>query len=340
MADARFFQTAGPFSVRALAEIAGARLAEEADAERVIADVAPLDTAGPEHVGFLDNPRYVPAFTASRAGACVVHPAFAARAPQGMALLLTESAYRGYALIAQAFHPAPPAPPGIHPAAAVDPAAFVDPTAAVEAGAVIAARAAIGAQCRIGANAVVGEGVVVGDRTMVGAGASLTHCLIGRRVTVLPGARIGQEGFGFARTPEGPVKIPQLGRVIVEDDVEIGANTTIDRGSGPDTVIGRGSMIDNLVQIGHNVTIGPHSVIVAQAGIAGSTRLGRAATLGAQAGIAGHLAIGAGARIAAKSGVMRDVKDGEEVCGAPAVPIRQFWRQVAWLMRFSEKKGK
>jgi len=340
MADSRFFDTAGPFTVGALAEIAGARLADGTAPDRVITDVAPLDAAGPQHIAFLDNRKYLPAFSVTRAGACVVHPAFAVRAPHGMALLLTEAAYRGFALIAQAFHPTPPPPPGIHPAASVDPAARVDPGAAIAAGAVVGPRAEIGPRCRIGANAVVGEAVVVGEGTTVGAGASLTHCLIGRRVTILPGARIGQEGFGFARTPEGPVKIPQLGRVIVEDDVEIGANTTIDRGSGPDTVIGRGCMIDNLVQIGHNVTLGPYSVIVAQAGIAGSTRLGRAATLGAQAGIAGHLLIGAGARIAAKSGVMRDVKDGEEVCGAPAVPIRQFWRQVAWLMRFSEKKGK
>lgn len=340
MADPRFFGQSRTFTVGELAAVAGAALADGGDPARIIVDVAPIDVAGPEHISFLDNAKYLPAFERGRAGACLVAPAFAARAPRGMALLVMKQPYRGYALVAQAFHPAAPPRPGIHPAAVVDPGAAVHPTASVAAGAVVAAGAEIGASCRIDSNAVVGAGVIVGDHTVVGACASLSHCLIGRRVVIYPGARIGQDGFGFARGPDGPVKIPQLGRVIVEDDVEIGANTTVDRGSGPDTVIGRGCMIDNLVQIGHNVTIGSNSVIVAQAGIAGSTRLGEAATLGAQAGIAGHLAIGAGARIAAKSGVMRDVKSGEEVCGAPAVPIRQFWRQVAWLMRLAERRGK
>jgi UDP-3-O-[3-hydroxymyristoyl] glucosamine N-acyltransferase len=216
----------------------------------------------------------------------------------------------------------------------------VHPTASVAAGAVIAAGAEIGAHCRIEANAVIGPAVVVGESTRIGAAASLSHCLIGRRVYIYAGARIGQEGFGFVPTPDGPLTIPQLGRVIVEDDVEIGANVCIDRGSGPDTILRRGCMIDNLVQIGHNVEVGACSVIVAQAGIAGSTKLGEGVSLAAQGGLAGHLRIGAGAKIAAKAGVMRDVEPGEEVCGAPALPIKQFWRLQVKLQRLLDEKGK
>jgi UDP-3-O-[3-hydroxymyristoyl] glucosamine N-acyltransferase len=340
MADPRFFANHGPFSAGALAELAGARLDDAADPERAFADVAPIEAAGQQDVTFLDNRRYLRAFAESAAGACLVHPAFAARAPAGMTLLLTEQPYRGYALVARAFYPPAPPEPGIAPGARVDPTAEVDPTASIADGAVVGARAEIGARCRIEPNAVIGRAVRIGDDTRIGAGATLSHCLIGRRVYVYPGARIGQEGFGFVPGRDGPLTIPQLGRVIVEDDVEIGANVCIDRGSGPDTIVRRGCMIDNLVQIGHNVEVGAGSIIVAQAGIAGSTKLEEGVSLAAQGGLAGHLRVGAGARIAAKSGVMRDVAPGEEVCGAPAIPVKQFWRLQVKLQRLLEEKGK
>ena len=340
MADPRFFRNAGPIALGRLAEIADARLIAGVDPASEIADVAPIEAAGPHHVTFLDNRRYLRAFAASTAGCCIVHPAFADRAPAGMALLLTEQPYLGYALVARAFYPPPPPLPGIARGAHIDASARVDPSASIAAGAVVGAGAEIGGRCRIEANVVIGDGVVIGEETRVGTGASITHALIGSRVYIYPGARIGQEGFGFARVVGGHLTIPQLGRVIVEDDVEVGANTCIDRGSGPDTIVRRGCMIDNLVQIGHNVEIGPVSVIVAQAGIAGSTKLEGSVSLAAQGGLAGHLRIGAGAKIAAKSGVMRDVAPGEEVCGAPAIPIKQFWRLQVKLRRLLEEKGK
>ncbi len=169
---------------------------------------------------------------------------------------------------------------------------------------------------------------------------TLSHCLIGARVVLHPGVRIGQPGFGFAPDASGPVKIPQLGRVIIGDDVEIGANTTIDRGSGHDTVIGAGSMIDNLVQIGHNVVLGRGCVLAGQVGISGSTQLGDLVMVGGQGGIAGHLRIGRGAQIAAKSGIMRDVAAGSVVCGIPAVPIGAFMRQTALVQRLAKKKDR
>jgi len=331
MADPRFFTVAGPFTLQKLAAIANAEIGTGGDPEAVFTDVAPLDTAEPTDVSFLDNKKYVGAFETSRAGACLIHPDLVSRAPAGMALLVTPTPYTGYALVAQAFYPLPVPGPGISPGANVDPTAEIGEGTEVAAGAVVGAGVRIGARCRIASNAVVGDRVEIGDDTTIGACASLSHCLIGNRVTIYPGARIGTDGFGFAMDPKGFVRVPQLGRVIIEDDVEVGSNSTIDRGAGPDTVIGRGSMIDNLVQIGHNVTMGPGCVIVAQAGISGSTKLDHHVVLAAQAGLTGHLKIGAGARIAAKSGVMRDVPAGTEVGGSPAVPMKQWLRQVATL---------
>lgn len=341
MADPRFFNVAGPFTLGRLAEIAGAAIAPgaEGQADREFVDVAPLDIAGPEHLSFLENKRYLPALAETKAGACLVHPAFAERVPADTIALTSPAPYRSFAYVAQAFYPPPETRPGIAQSAVIDPTATVDPTAEIGHGAVIGAHVQIGARCRIDANAVIGAAVVLGADSSVGACASISHCLIGERVVIYPGARIGQDGFGFAMGAEGHVRIPQTGRVIVEDDVEIGANVTIDRGATQDTVIRRGAMIDNLVQIGHNVEVGAGSVIVAQSGIAGSTKLGEFVVLAAQTGLAGHLKIGAGARLAASSGVMRDIPAGEEWGGTPAMPLRKFWRNYTRLMKLLDEKG-
>jgi UDP-3-O-[3-hydroxymyristoyl] glucosamine N-acyltransferase len=339
MPDSRFFTAAGPLTLEYLASVAEAELPEGVDSSLLIRDVAPLDRAGPSDLSFLDNKKYVDAFAMSKASACFVHPDLAHRAPPGMALLVTKKPYRAFALAAQALYPAPKPRPGVAPSAVVDPSADIGAETEIGAGVVIGADVQIGRRCRIAPNVVIGDRVVIGDDTVIGACASLSHCLIGNRVFLYPGVRIGQDGFGFAMDPAGFVRVPQLGRVIVEDDVEVGANSTIDRGAGPDTVIGRGSMIDNLVQIGHNVQLGAGCVVVAQAGISGSTKLENHVVLAAQVGIAGHLNLGAGARVAAKSGVMRDIPAGEEVCGYPAVPIKQFFRQIATLTRLSRGTG-
>ena len=329
--DARFFLRSGPHALAAVAAAAGGSAAGAAG--RLFSGVAPLQTAGPEHVSFLDNRRYVPALAATRAGAVIVHPDLAERVPADSIAIVTAEPYLGWARVAALFHPAPPLHPGVHAAAVVDADASVAASAEVGPLAVIGARAEIGPRCRIGAAAVIGEGVVIGPDCRVGAHASVSHALLGARVYVYPGARIGQEGFGFATTPGGFVTVPQLGRVILEDDVEVGANSTVDRGSTQDTVIGAGSRLDNLVQIGHNVRLGRCCVLVSQVGISGSTVLEDFVMVGGQGGLTGHLRIGRKARIGAQAGVMADVAAGTEVVGSPAIPLREFFRQVAVLRR-------
>ncbi|HWB47677.1 MAG TPA: UDP-3-O-(3-hydroxymyristoyl)glucosamine N-acyltransferase [Stellaceae bacterium] len=338
MADPRFFQRTGPLSLEALAALSGAQLASDADAQQLIEDVAPLETAGPTDVTFLDNRKYIDAFAKSRAGAAFVSASMAPRAPAGMTLLVTREPYKAFARAVQAFYPPLPVVPSRAASAIIDPSARVPDDCAIGANVVIEARVKLGARCEIGANTVIAAGVELGDDCRVAANVTLSHCLIGHRVVLHPGVRIGQAGFGFAPDAGGAIKIPQLGRVIIGDDVDIGANTTIDRGSGHDTVIGPGTMIDNLVQIGHNVVLGRGCILAGQVGISGSTKLGDFVMAGGQAGLAGHLTIGTGAKIGAKAGLMKDVAPGETVIGSPAVPIVAFWRQVAMIQRLARKK--
>jgi len=338
MADERFFAVAGPFTTDEIARRTGATLVGSGNDKLVLRDVAPLDVAGPDQLSFLDNRKYVDLFRKTRAGACFVHPDLSREAPKGVVVLVTPEPYRAYALAAQAFYPEPPPVPGIAPSAVVDATVQLGEGCRIEANAVIGDHAKLGKRCLVGANAVIGPGVVLGDDVRVGACASVSHSLVGSRVRIYPGARLGQDGFGFAPDRKGFVKVPQLGRVIVGDDVEIGANSTVDRGAGPDTVIGPGTMIDNLVQIGHNVQIGRQCVLVSQTGISGSTKLGDFVMIGGQGGLSGHLNIGSGAKIGAQAGVMRDVPAGETVIGAPAIPAREFFRQVAALQRLAKKR--
>ena len=338
MADARFFDRRGPFSLSELADVGEARLAV-GDGGRSIADVAALSDAGADDLTFLDNPRYVGELSSSAAGACVLAERHARRAPEGMALLLSDTPYRSYALIAAAFYPPAMAQAGIDSSASIDSTAKLGAGTQVGPQSTIAAQAEIGADCLIEANVSIGRGVVIGSGSRIGAGCTLSHCLIGERVTIYPGVRVGQDGFGFASDARGHVKVPQIGRVLIGDDCEIGANTTIDRGSTRDTVIGTGCWIDNLVQIGHNVVLGRGCIVVAMAGISGSTTVGDFVAIGGQAGIAGHLTIGSGAQIGAQAGVMSNVEAGARIVGSPALDAREFFRQQATLKRLSKAKA-
>jgi UDP-3-O-[3-hydroxymyristoyl] glucosamine N-acyltransferase len=334
--DGRFYGRTGPHAASVVAAAAQGVVAESG---LMLDGVAPLQTAGPTHVSFLDNRRYAPLLAETQAGAVIIHPDLAGRVPGTALAIVTPEPYLGWARVAALFHPPPPLRPGIHPSAVVAPGAVIDPTAEIGALAVIGAGAEIGANCRIAPGVVIGDRVQMGPDCRVGANASITHALLGARVYVYPGARIGQEGFGFAVGPAGFVTVPQLGRVVLEDDVEVGANSTIDRGSTQDTVIGAGSRIDNLVQLGHNVRLGRCCVVVSQAGISGSTVLEDFVVVAAQAGLIGHLRIGAKARIGAQAGVMRDVAAGSEVVGSPAMPVREFFRNVAVLRKLAQRRG-
>lgn len=340
MADPRFFDRAGPFPLGVVAELADAVLGADADPQRQMTDVAALDAAGPEDVSFFENRRYAESLGASAAGACLIRGSDTGKAPPGMTLLVTDTPYLAYARVSRAFYPIPDVEPGIAETAAIHPSATVGPDCRIDDFAVIGANVRMGSRCHIGPHVVIGRGVAIGDDVRIGAGSSLGHCVVGSRVRLFAGVRIGEDGFGFATDRESHthVDIPQIGRVIIEDDVLVGANATIDRGAGPDTVIGEGSRIDNLVQIGHNVVLGRGCIIVAQAGIAGSAKLGDFAAVAAQSGVAGHISVGAGGRIAAMSGAMRDVAAGETVAGAPAMPIKQFFRGIASLKRLSERE--
>lgn len=318
MADPRFFQNHGPFTLGQLAEITSSEL-QNGDAATQVKDVATLDQAEAAHVSFLDNVKYKDQFVQTDAGACFIHPKMVDLAPDGCALLVSPQPYKAYALAAQAFYPESVPEQKIHPSAVVSESASIGEGTWIEAGAVIGENVEIGAHCRIGANAVI------------------SHAVIGNHVRIYRGVCIGQDGFGFAIDPAGHVKVPQLGRVVIEDGVQIGANTCIDRGAGPDTLIGAGTWIDNLVQVGHNAKIGRGCIIVAQVGISGSTVLGDFVAMGGQSGVAGHLNIGTGARIGAQAGVMKDVPPGEEHIGFPAVTSKQFMRQVVALKRLIKR---
>jgi UDP-3-O-[3-hydroxymyristoyl] glucosamine N-acyltransferase len=330
MGDPRFFARSGPHT---LAAVATAAVGTAPPRDVLLSGVAPLQTAGPGDVSFLDNRRYAAVMEGTRAGAVIVHPDMLDRVPATTIPIVTSAPYEGWARVATLFHPAQVTSPGIHPSAVVDAQAIVDPLAEVGPFAVIEAGAGIGAGSRLGSHVFVGRGVIVGRDCRIGSHASVSHTIVGDRVYVYPGARIGQEGFSFASTKSGFLTIPQLGRVVLEDDVEIGANSTVDRGSTGDTVIGAGSRVDNLVQIGHNVRLGRCCVIVAQVGIAGSTVFEDFVQVGGQAAIAGHLHVAEKARIGAQAGVMADVPAGITVQGTPAQPQRDFFKEVAVVRR-------
>lgn len=334
--DPRFFARNGPHSLAAIVETAAGRATP---ADLLFEGVAPLHTAGPREISFLDNRRYIAALESTNAGAVIVHPDMCSRVPSGSIAIVTEAPYEGWARVASLFYPKPPVSPGVHPTAIVDPSAHIDPLAEIGPYCVIEAGVEIGPGCRVGAHAEIGRGVVLGPDCRIGGHASLSHAIVGARVFIYPGARIGQEGFGFAATGSGFLTVPQLGRVIVEDDVEIGANSTVDRGSTGDTIIGVGTRIDNLVQIGHNVRLGRCCIIVAQVGIAGSTVVEDFVQLGGQVAIAGHLRIGKAARIGAQSGIMSDVAAGDVLVGTPAQPRRTFFKQIAILKKLANGRS-
>jgi UDP-3-O-[3-hydroxymyristoyl] glucosamine N-acyltransferase len=322
----------------------GAQAQAGADLSPRIFWIAPLEDAEPGSLVFFDHPKYMDALATTRATACFVTPRYAALVPACTVALISESPARAMATTLAKLCPSSLRPGSLFGSGGISPGAYIhsdarlEPDVSVDPGAVIGPRAEIGAGTTIGPNAVIGPDVCLGRDCSIGAQVTIVHALIGNRVIIHPGVRIGQDGFGFVPGRQAHLKVPQIGRVIIQDDVEIGANTTIDRGSTRDTVIGEGTKIDNLVQIAHNVAIGRGCLIVAQVGISGSAEIGDFVAVGGQAGIAGHLKIGAGAEIAGQSGVIADVPQGARIGGTPAVPLRRWLRAHVKLDRWTRGK--
>jgi UDP-3-O-[3-hydroxymyristoyl] glucosamine N-acyltransferase len=333
MSEPTFFPQGVALSLGEVAALAGAALPEGADPDRVVSRVAPLEAAGPDDLAYMDNPRYGDALATTRAGICLVSRRFAGRVPKSTVALVTGQPYQVYADILARLFPSAMRPASTFAATGISPGSFVHPTARLEHGVIVDPGAVIGPGAEIGSGTVIGSQTVIGPQTRIGrdcsigSNVSVVNALLGNRVILHPGVRIGQDGFGYAMGPHGHRKVPQVGRVIIQDDVEIGANTTVDRGASRDTIVGEGTKIDNLVQIAHNVVIGRHCVIVGLAGIAGSATLGDYVVVAGQAGIVGHHKIGDGAQIGGGAGVKMDVPAGEKVIGYPAVPVREWLRQ-------------
>ena len=337
MTDDRFFPRRGPFTLGEIAARADTGLPSGAPARLIIRGVASLELATADELSIFSDARHASAFATGRACAVITNTKLSAYPHNGSWLLLARDPRLAFTLIGLMFHPRSVADAVIHPSAEIDPSARIADGCQIDSGAVIGPYAQLGALCHIQANAVIGAAVELGRACVVGAGAVISHALIGARVCIGSGVVIGSEGFGVVAGPAGLVCAAQLGRVVVGDDVRIGANCTIDRGAMDDTVIGEGTMIDNLVQIAHNVRIGTNCVFAGQAGIAGSTSIGDNVIVGGQVAISDHLKIGSHARIAGKSGVMRDVAEGETVAGYPAVAVRQWHRQTHALARSTRR---
>ena len=347
MTDPQFFTAAGPFSLgKVLAHLGldPGVCAEQPDPNALISDVAPLSEAAPQHLSFFHNPAYANALKKTRAGAVLVSAeAISLVPPQTVGIVVTDP-YRSYGQIAALFHPTP-----VKMETVIDPSARVAGDVKLGEGVVIGAFVNIDVGARIGAGTVIeaqvsiGPGVVLGRECHVGTGVSLSHALIGDRVHFKPGARIGQSGFGWALNHSSAdngrhQRIPQLGRVLIGDDVEIGANATVDRGSGPDTTIGAGTVLDNHCLIAHNVQIGRRCVMAGFSGVAGSGILEDDVIVGARVSVLGHLRVGAKTIVMAGSQVTKSFSAGLRLSGVPAQEHRQYLREQATLRRLAQQQ--
>jgi len=338
MTDDRFFQRAGPFALGQIARHIGAELDNRSETDFMVRDVAALESAQAGDISVFSDAKFAPSFAHTGASVVITDHKLAAHEHNGTWLLFAPNPRLAFAQVGHLFYPPDTLTEGVQPLTPVHPTATVGAGTQVSSGAVIGAHAKIGNRCSIGSNVVIGQGVVLSDDCVIGANCVINYALIGARVTFAPNVTIGSAGFSFVPSGKGLLRVPQLGRVIIEDDVEFGANCAIDRGAIGDTVIGQGTMFDNLVHIAHNVKIGHHCLIAGQVGIAGSTVIGPFVMMGGQVGVSDHLTVGAGARLAAKAGVTRDVAPGETVGGYPAVPVREWHRQTVALKKLAARK--
>jgi UDP-3-O-[3-hydroxymyristoyl] glucosamine N-acyltransferase len=344
MSESTFLRKSAGLTLKEIAALTDATPVSAVRHSRRIVNIAPLDRASPCDLTFFDSRNFSSAAAATHAGACLTTAALAKELPARVAVLTVREPYRAFVTAARALFPHALRPSslsniGDFSQAHVDKSARTENNVIIEPGAVVGPRVQIGGGSVIGANTAIGADVRIGRDCSIGAGTTVTNALIGDRVIVHPGCKIGQDGFGFVTSGKEHLKVPQVGRVIIQDDVEIGAGTTIDRGAVRDTVIGEGTKIDNLVQVGHNVSIGRHCIVVAQTGISGSSTLEDFVVLGARVGLNNNVTIGEGAQIAAISVVHGDVPPGARWGGTPAKPIKQWFREMKLLERLALQKG-
>jgi UDP-3-O-[3-hydroxymyristoyl] glucosamine N-acyltransferase len=342
LAEPQFFSTQSTLTVGEIATLTGAEPRPGADLGRRIRNIAPIDLAGPDDLTFLDNVKFASELATTRAGAVLTTARFEPQAPGGLTVLRSRTPYNAFVTVMREFYRGSLRPTSPYGDDGIAPGAFVHPTArlgagvTVDPGAVIGANAEIGSGTIISANVVIGTKVKIGRDCTIGPNGSITHSILGDRVIIHPGCHIGQDGFGYVAGREGQIKVPQIGRVIIEDDVEIGATTNVDRGGIRDTVVGAGTKIDNFVQVAHNVVIGKNCIIVAQSGLAGSVTIEDNVVLAAGVGILPHVTVGKGAWLAARSTVIRDVPAGAHWGGFPsAKPMKEFFREMVVLERLA-----
>ena len=338
MADPRFYDNHGPLSLAAIASLTGATIAGDTGA--VARDVAPLDRAGPGQVTFCDTVKMREALSRTSASVVIVARDLVDVAPKTVAKLASDRPSLAFAKVAAAFYPHADLTwrQGETPLLPVAPSAKIGSGTVVAPGAQIGVHVEIGRNCIIGQGAIIGRGVQIGHDVVIGPHVSISHALIGDHVSIFAGSRIGQDGFGFVGGATGHFKIPQLGRVIIQDNVEIGANCCIDRGALADTVIGEGTKIDNLVQIGHNTHVGRHCILAALVGLSGSIEVGDFVVMGGQVGVADHVTIGSGAQIAGKAGVTGNLAGGQVYGGFPAKPVGQWRREMGAIALLAKGK--
>jgi UDP-3-O-[3-hydroxymyristoyl] glucosamine N-acyltransferase len=332
-----FFNKAGPLTIDHICQSLG--VLDVAQPYKMVSGVATLNAATAEELTFFNNAKYKEALLITKAGACLVSAENAEHVPPAVVPIVVKDPYLAYAMVLDLFYPDAAVTPYISPKAEVHPESTIGAGASIGPYAVIEAGAQIGAGCVIGAGVYIGRSVAIGAGSVLKAHSCVEHATIGARCLIHTGARIGQDGFGFTTCPMGLKKIKQVGTVRIGDDVEIGANTCIDRGAIEDTVIGDGCKIDNLVQIGHNCVIGKHTLICGQVGLAGSTKIGNGVMMGGQAGASGHLSIGDGAMVAAQSGVWSDVSSKAVVGGIPSQPIRDWHKGTVMLKQLVKKRN-